>query len=118
MKTLIAAFVLSALFFSTSIFAGANHSHGHSHSHEPTPVKQGAAEKHADDVIDSLIERDKIEKSWGSIKASSVEKQKFDGRTEWVVVYVNEKISNTDKQKLYVFLTLSGEYIAVNHTGN
>lgn len=37
---------------------------------------------------------------------------------EWVVIFNNQKISESDKQKLYVFLTLNGEYIAANHTGN
>lgn len=41
----------------------------------------------------------------------------FDGDTEWVVVFVNDKIADTDKQKLYVFLTLGGDYIAANYTG-
>jgi len=32
-------------------------------------------------------------------------------------IYINKKITDTEKQKLYVFLTIGGEYIAANYTG-
>lgn len=35
----------------------------------------------------------------------------------WLIIFINEKITNTSKQKLYVFLTLAGDYIAANFTG-
>ncbi len=36
---------------------------------------------------------------------------------EWLVIFNNENITDEEKQTLYVFLTISGEYIAVNYTG-
>jgi len=33
------------------------------------------------------------------------------------LLYLLKKISDVEKQKLYVFLTLGGDYIAANHTG-
>ncbi|MFK5969658.1 MAG: DUF6488 family protein [Candidatus Marithrix sp.] len=90
---------------------------GHGHSHAQAPVNQQVAEKKADEIIASLVERKKVDKSWASIKASSVEKKMLNGHSEWVVIFNNEKITDIDKQKLYVFLTIGGEYIAVNYTG-
>ncbi|PHS71866.1 MAG: hypothetical protein COB22_06775 [Cycloclasticus sp.] len=116
MKNLATTLILSSLLFGAPVLAGSEHDHGHSHAQ--TPVSQEVAEKNADEVIASLLERDKIDKSWTSIKASSVDKKVLDGRPEWVVIYVNKKITDADKQKLYVFLTIGGEYIAVNYTGN
>ena len=116
MKTLAATLVLSSLFFISPaiVMAGTGHDHGHAHE----PVKQEVAEQNAGKVIASLVERSKIEKSWSSIKASSVEQKKYQGKPEWVAIYDNEKIADTSKQKLYVFLTPAGEYIAANYTGN
>jgi len=80
------------------------------------PVNQGTAKKNAKAVIVSLIEKNKIDKSWSSIEANSVEK-KANGIDEWLVMFVNDKVSDANKQKLYVFLKMNGEYIAANYTG-
>ena len=115
MKTLTAtALVLSSLFFGAPILAGTGHEHGHAQA----PVNQEVAKKNADKVIASLAERSKIDKSWSSIKASSVEQKTNQDQLEWVTIYDNKNIADTSKQKLYVFLTPAGEYIAVNYTGN
>ena len=68
-------------------------------------------------AVASLAEKSKIEKSWQSVKAAQVEKKTFKGNTEWVVTFNNSEISDPAKRTLYVFLTLGGEYFAVNHTG-
>ena len=116
MKTLAATLLLSSLFFisPTIVMAGTGHDHGPAKA----PVNQEVAELNAGKAIAGLVQRDKIDKSWSSIKASSVEKKLFKGKPEWVAIYDNKKIADTSKQKLYVFLTLAGEYIAVNYTGN
>ena len=81
-------------------------------------VNQETAEKNAKIKITALIGKNKLDQSWASIKASSAEKKELNGRIEWVITYNNEKIIDTSKQKLYVFLTMGGDYIAANHTGN
>jgi len=114
MKTLLTTLVLSSsLFFGSPVIAGGGHDHGHAQA----PVTQEVAEKNADQVIASLVDREKIEKNWASTKANSVDKKEINGSTEWVVIYINKKITDTEKQKLYVFLTIGGEYIAANYTG-
>ena len=116
MKILATTLVLSSLFFCAPVVAGSGHDHGH--SHEQAPATKETAEKNAGKAIASFVETGKIDKSWASITASSSEKKDFSGRSEWVVIFMNEKITDTAKQKLYVFLTLSGEYIAANYSGN
>jgi len=115
MKTLATILVLSSLIFGAPVWAGSGHSHGPSYAQEP--VNQAVAEKNAGEVIASLVEREKVDKSWLTIKASSIDKKTINGKPEWVVTYNNEKITDIDKQKLYVFLTIAGKYIAVNFTG-
>lgn len=99
--------------FSISAMAGSGHDHGHSH----TPVNQVTVQSKATKIIGALVKRNKLDKSWASITAKSVKKISFKGNPEWVAVFVNKKISDTAKQKLHVFLTLGGDYIAINYTG-
>ncbi len=116
MKTLATTLVLSSLLFGAPVIAGSGHDHGHSHAQ--APVNKEIAENNAEKAMASLVLKGKIDKSWESITASSSEKKSFNGRSEWVVIFVNKNITDSDKQKLYVFLTLNGEYIAANYTGN
>ena len=119
MKHIVTVFVLSLL-LSSQVIAGTghDHGHGHGHGHAETLVSQDVVEKNADAVIASLIERGKVDKSWSSIKPSSVDKKIFNGHSEWVVAYLNTNITNTEKQTLYVFLSLGGKYIAANYSGH
>ena len=113
LTTLLFGFILSLSTFSA--MAGSGHDHGHSHSY--APVSQEKASANATEIVAALVNRSKLEKSWASIKVSSVEKITVQSNPEWVVVFVNTNITDTDKQKLYVFLTLGGDYIAANFTG-
>jgi len=114
LRTLLLGFTLGL--FSMTAVAGGNHDHGHSHSN--TPVNQATAKTKATEIVAGFVNKNKLDKSWASITASSVEKKDFKGNTEWVALFENKKIKDSKKQKLYVFLTLDGGYIAANHTGN
>ena len=39
-------------------------------------------------------------------------------KKEWVVVFTNEKVKDPKEKMLYIFLTLDGQYIAANYTGD
>lgn len=115
LKTLLLCFALGLLPTTVTAGSGQDHDHGHSHSH--VPVNQETAKTNATKIVVALVNRNKLENSWTAITASSVEKKSVNGNTEWLVVFDNDKITDTRKQKLYVFLTLGGEYIAANYTG-
>ncbi|MBN4080301.1 hypothetical protein JYT31_01415 [Beggiatoa alba] len=99
-----------------TVMAGSGHDHGHSHVH--APVDQATAKIKATKIVTVLAKRNTLDISWASTTASSVEKKTFKGQSEWVAVFVNKNITDTNKQKLYVFMTLAGDYIAANYTGN
>ena len=101
------------------LLAGANHDHGHDHGHDHShdPVNQSQAEKVAIESVAMLVKKGKIDGSWKSVSVASAEKKKFGGKMEWVVSFKNDKISDASKQTLYVFLSLTGDYIAANYTG-
>jgi len=106
-------FSLALSLFPLATLAGAGHDHGHSHD----PVSQGQAELAAIKSVARLVEKGKIDKSWKSVGVMKSEKKKFGKNMEWVVSFKNENISDSSKQTLYIFLTLTGEYLAANFTG-
>lgn len=106
-------FGLALSLCSVAASAGAGHNHGHSHQ----PVDQQRAQAVATQSVQRLADSGKIDKSWKSVSASKAEQKKFGSRMEWVVVFNNDKVADAGKRKLYVFLTLAGEYLAANYTG-
>lgn len=112
-KTLLLSFTLGL--FSLTAIAGGGHDHGNGHSH--SPVDKMTAKAKANKIIASFVKQKTIGKSWASASTHSIEKKTFNGKQEWVVTFVNKDITDSDKRKLYVFLTLSGDYIAANYTG-
>jgi len=114
---LLFGFILSLSTFSAIAGSDHDHDHDHGHSHSYMPVNQEKAQANAAEIVAALAKRSKLDKSWTSIKASTVEKITVQGNPEWKVVFVNKNITDADKQKLYVFLTLGGDYIAANFTG-
>lgn len=111
LNILILSFTLALV--STLAIAGGGHGHGHSHE----PVNQATANSKATRIISNFIKQKTLNKGWAGTTVSSSEKKTFNGKQEWVVSFVNEKVEDTKKRKLYVFLTLSGDYIAANYTG-
>ena len=113
LKFLLLGFTLGL--FSVTAIAGGGHEHGHGHSH--SPVDQTTANIKASEIINNLVKQKVIDKSWISTPVIHVEQKTFNGKKEWVVSFLNEEIADAKKRKLYVFLTLSGNYIAANYTG-
>ncbi len=90
---------------------------GHDHSQGHAAITQAQAESIASKNVARLADKEKIDKSWTAIKASKVEKKSFGGNSEWVVVFNNDAVSDPEKQTLYIFLSIGGDYLAANHTG-
>lgn len=104
-------------FFSCGVMASGSHDHGHGHSHSNTPVNHETAKANATKIVAALAMRKKVHASWSSSTVRSVEKKVFKGNPEWVVIFDNDKVTDPTKNKLYVFLTLGGDYIAANYSG-
>lgn len=116
MRTISTALLVSTLLFGSAAFAGTGHEHGPGGSHTSGPISSAAAIKKAEGQVKSLIERGKLDKSWSGIKAAEATQRDFGKGQEWVVTFKNEK-AEADKQTLYVFYTLTGNYVATNFTG-
>lgn len=103
----------------TTILASGGHAHdahgGHSHHH--APVSEEKIKEKALSMVDSFVKKNVIDKSWASSKIDTMEKKVVHGNEEWIIILKNTTLKDKTKEKLYVFLTLSGRYIAANHTG-
>jgi hypothetical protein len=112
--TILTAGILTA---SLNSFAGPGHSHGgHSHPHgqshdKKVVINKLQAQTRAMDRIKVLIFKNKIDSTWSDAKLDKAIKVK----KEWLITYTNEK--GVKGKKLYVFLDLSGKFIAANFTG-
>lgn len=115
-----------SLIYTTISFAGLGH--GHSHG-KPSQVEEEHKHPHGGHRISEvktfeiaklhikrLIKAKKLPETWESATYVKSDEKKFSGKSEWVVTFDNEK-GETDKKKLFIFLKLTGEFIAANFTG-
>ena len=108
-KTLSKLLLAFALFFgATQAFAGAGHSH---------TVSDGTIKMNAKKHLQRLASKQKIESSWSDAKFVAMKKQGIVSK-EWVVSYQNDKISDTNKKVIYVYLTTYGKVKGANYQGN
>ena len=120
MKKLIKAMIIVIAVAGTTLFASGGHSHDENGGHHSytTPVNKTVAKEKAFEVVNSFIKKNVIDKSWSSSSMDTAEKKVINKNEEWVVIFINKKIKDKKKEKIYVFLTPSGKYIAANYTGN
>jgi hypothetical protein len=109
--------LIGTLLISFTSFAGpgGGHSHGHGHSHGAPKISKEKTGELGRSHIERLIKSGKLDASWKSATFDKSEKKNFKGKTEWVVTFNNEK--GVKGKKLYIFLKLSGDFVAANFTG-
>lgn len=108
--------LLSVCFLiSTVSFAGPGTGHSHGHSHAKPAIAKEKTEEVGRSHIQRLIKAGKLDASWTDSRLESAEQKEFGKKKEWVLLFVNEK--DVKNQKLYIFLKLSGDFIAANFTG-
>lgn len=86
-------------------------------NHSAVLIDIPGAQANAKGIIADLIDKKKLTQDWAEAEITSTDKKIYTGNTEWVVVFFNNQADDKDKQTLYIFLSLAGEYIAVNFTG-
>jgi hypothetical protein len=107
--------LIGTLLLSFSSFAGPGGGHSHGHSHGAPKVSKEKTGKIGRYHVERLAKAGKIDASWKSSTLDKSEKKTFGKKTEWVVTFDNEK--GAKRKKLYIFLNLSGEFVAANFTG-
>jgi len=101
-------------FTATTAFAGS----GSGHSHGPvTPISEDQALEKATSHVQNFVKKGKLDSSWSEVRPTAGVKKQAKLGQEWVVTFDNPKVEDKEKQTLYVFLNLGGEYIAANYSG-
>lgn len=106
-------YLLSALVFSiTSAYAGDNHSHG-----PFEPIKKEQALTYASDIVAAIAEQGELDASWADVKPTEAINKNLSG-PKWIISFNNPKVADQEKKTLYVFLSLDGQYLGANFSGN
>ncbi len=116
LKPILFLFITSLLFFGNSV-AGEGHEHDSDGGHSHGEISSEKVTEKALAKVQQLIQKGKIEDSWAEVKASQVEQKTYGKGPEWVVTFNNDQATDANKRSLYLFFSLSGHYIAANHTG-
>ena len=115
-KFLMAAIVATISFGNIGMTWAAKESSCHFHGNKeaaPETVSNCAMQRKA-----TLIEKGKIAESWQTIPQEKI--AQIDGKKgkEWLVIFRDPDAKDTAKETLYMFFTLTGNFIAANFTGN
>ena len=113
MRKSIFCLLISLVVSVASVHAGAGHSHG-----PATTINEQEATQRATEIVSIIIQKGKIDKSWGAVESVRAEKKKYQYGYEWVVAFNNPKETDQSRQTLYVFLSLDGQYLGANFSGS
>ncbi len=115
MKKIISiACLVATHFLAPAAFAGGG---GSCHFHGNAPAKETVVAGCAADYKDGLASKGKIDASWKNIKLDKAETVEGKSTKEWKLTFKNPAEKDASKQTLYMFYTLSGNFIAANFTG-
>ena len=108
------ASMVATLAFAPAAFAGGDsgcHFHGHA------PIKESILTGCANAQKDALISNGKIDASWKPVALDKAETIEGKRMKEWKFTFKNPAEKDTSKQVLYMFYTLTGNFIGANFTG-
>lgn len=91
-----------------SFCTNAHEGHGH-------PLEKNEIVDRAGKIVDMAIEQQKLAPSWKDAKMVEVKMLEEKGG-QWLVQYNNPRVTDGNKD-LFIFFSLDGKYIAMNHTG-
>lgn len=113
-STAAAAFAAFAIAAAPVAHAGAG---GSCHFHGNTPAEQETVLACAVQRKDRLVSAGKIDGAWKAVKHDKVEQ--IDGKKgkEWKVTFKDPAAKDKSKDTLYMFFTISGNFLAGNFTG-
>ena len=115
MRQIIICLLTLFTFSGTAAFAGSG---GGGHSHAPAkPVSEAQALEKATSLVKGFVLKEKIDASWAEVVPTVGIKKQMKSGEEWVITFDNPKVEDKAKQALYVFLSLSGDYLAANYSG-
>ncbi|MBI5075831.1 MAG: hypothetical protein HZB62_11795 [Nitrospirae bacterium] len=115
MYRIIIGLVLLSAFSATGLYAHGPEGAGHVQKTEITEIRAG---EQATKLVADIVANGKLDASWAQVQPAEVKKKTLKNNPEWVITFNNPREKESAKQKLYVFLSLYGDYLGANHTGN
>ena len=103
-----------AITVSQSVFAGAGED---CHFHGSKPAAKETVLKCADQRVEKLIARGKLDAGWKGVIPESIAPIDGEKGKEWKIVIKNPAATDKTKATLYLFFAENGNFIAANHTG-
>ena len=114
-STLIISALAAALLTTTSVQAGAD---ANCHFHGSKPATEATVIQCATQYKDKLVDSGKLDKSWQAVaQVDQIEQVAGKRNKEWKLRFKNPAAADKSKDTLYLFYTLSGNFIAANHVG-
>jgi uncharacterized protein YxeA len=117
MKNILKSITMVLVIATTSLYAGAGTGHSHGATYQQKITKD-RAKVIAKSMIKGLINRGTIDTSWQNKDIIDVEYKSFGNSKEWVVSFENKELTDSSKQRLYVFVNSYGKVTGANYTGN
>lgn len=115
MKKLLMATIITAASLSATVALADERSGCHFHGN--TSATSETVASCAFQRKGMLIKNGKIDKSWQSVPQDDI--QQVDGKKgkEWMVTFRDPNAKDKTKEKLYIYFTVTGNFIAANFTG-
>lgn len=115
MKKIISiATLVTTMAFAPAAFAGGG---GSCHFHGNAPAKETVVVGCAKDQLSNLVAKAKIEMSWKSATLDKAETVEGKSMKEWKLTFKNPAALEANKRTLYMFFTLTGNFIGANFEG-
>ncbi|MDH5231447.1 MAG: DUF6488 family protein [Gammaproteobacteria bacterium] len=91
---------------------------GHlAHKHKQGYIDYYKAKERGKLIVEKLVQRGSLPKSWAMANEIEADTKTYKEITEWVISVYNPAILDRSKRTLYIFLSLKGDYVAANFTG-
>lgn len=90
---------------------------GSCHFHGSKPAAEATVLGCAQQRKDFLVKTGKIDASWTAVKHDKMEAVQGKKGKEWKVSFKDPAAKDKSKETLYVFFTVTGNFIAANYTG-
>lgn len=115
MKTLI---LLATLAVSQLAFASGSHYHPKQILKCSGECTEAQVKGIIPQALDTLVKAKEVRESWKNVPVEKVYKKQFKKGQEWVLEFFDKAQTDTNKQRLYMFISLDGWLNGANNTGN
>ena len=113
-KLLSIATLLLSVSLAPAAFAGGD---GKCHFHGSTPAKESVVVGCANSYKEALVGKGNLDTSWKNATLDKAEVVAGKDKKEWKLSFKNAAEKDASKQTLYIFYTLTGNFIGANFSG-